>query len=294
MLKRGEITTQQIVIIIILIVSFAVLLFFIFRLELGKVTEEEICRNSVVTRGSSILPSESIPLNCHRNYVCVTEDESCEQMTNPEIKKIKNKEEIYNVLAEEMTDCWWMFGEGKINYVGEDFVSDLYCSICSQIAFDDSIEKKIGAGEFDKKEFYNYLANEKIPGKDITYFEYLYKGKVGIAPGAKFEKINLKSQYYAMMGIKSHVSGRGWIAGGASAGILAVGAAAGIFLTAPLSVPAITAVIVVGGTAGGVAGNYVATIVEGSSGNEYLSPSIIEVNSEEFRALECYDITTLA
>ena len=86
--RRGEMTSQQIVILIILIASFAVLLFFLFRLNLGSETEKEVCHNSVVARGSSVIPTEAVPLDCKRSYVCITEDGTCESMTKPIKKKV--------------------------------------------------------------------------------------------------------------------------------------------------------------------------------------------------------------
>ena len=130
--QKGELTTQQLVVIIILITSFAILLFFLFRLNLTETTNKELCYNSVIMKGSSIFPGETIPLNCKRSYICLTSDGTCEKMTKPQLQKVKTKEETYKVLADEMADCWWMFGEGKINYIGEEVIPDLYCSLCSK------------------------------------------------------------------------------------------------------------------------------------------------------------------
>ena len=294
-MKQGEITTQQIVILVILITSFAIVLFFLFRLNLGEETDKELCRNSVLLRGNSILPKDSIPLNCRRSYVCLTSDGTCEKMSNPDLKKIKTKEETYKVLADEMADCWWMFGEGKVNYVGDDLTKNNYCSICSQIAFDNSLKEKIFDNkDLDKREFHKFLANKKISGGDITYLEYLYgtKTKLDVNSNANFGEVNLNNQHLIMMGIKSQVSKIGWVLGGVSAGILTAGVAAGVFFTAPISVPTLLGAIVVGGTVGGAGGSLVAVTVEGLSGEEYLSPTIIEVKSKEFEALNCKDILT--
>ena len=118
--KRGELTTQQIVVLIILITSFIVLMFFLFRLNFQETTNKEICRNSVVLKGKSVLPADMTPLKCNTNYVCITKDGSCEGLTYYSYKiDVENKDEMYSALAEEMADCWWMFGEGEINYVGK-------------------------------------------------------------------------------------------------------------------------------------------------------------------------------
>lgn len=296
--KSGELTTQQIVMLIILITSFAIILFLLFRLNLGKETDKEICHNSVVMRGNSVLPKDAVSLNCKTNYVCITEDGTCEQMTKPEIKKVKDETEVYEILANEMADCWWMFGEGKVDYIGKDYLKkNLYCSICSQVAFDDSLKKEIfEAEEFDKKEFYKYLAKKKIPKKGITYFEYINGvkdfnsfEKSLLEENIDFGKINLNNQYYVLMGITSEVSSLGYTAVGAT--IVAAGALA---LVAPVTLPATVKIIFVatGIGFGGTAGRFVGTTIKGESGNVYLPPKLIETNSKEI--LECKSIKTLA
>lgn len=284
--KRGEMTTQQIVILIVLIASFAVLLFFLFRLNLGNETEKEVCRNSVIARGSSVVPIEAVPLDCKRSYVCITEDGSCEEMTKPIVKKVETKEEIYDVLAVELVDCWWMFGEGKVNYVGEDLIPGMYCSICSQIAFDDSVKEIIEAGELDKEEFYHYLYLKNMSGDDETYLEYLGLVDYYKNVDTEFGIIDLDKQYYVLTGMNSDVSTWGYVAVGA-------GAVAGIAF-APFTFGG-SAGFVAGtllAIGGGTAGYFVAPVVKGEIGNRMISPSLIEVNSEEFKGLGCKTITT--
>ena len=285
--KRGEMTSQQIVILIILIASFAVILFFLFRLNLGSETEKEVCHNSVVARGSAVIPTEAVPLDCKRSYVCITEDGSCESMTKPIKKKVETKEDIYDALAVEMADCWWMFGEGKVNYVGEDVIPGMYCSICSQIAFDDSVNDIIESGELDKKEFYQHLYEKNMSSGDETYLEYL--GLVGYYEGfdAEFTNIDLDKQYYVLTGMNSDVSTWGYVAGGAAI----VGAIAFTPFIGPTAGIAVGSLLVAGG---GTAGYFVAPIVQGRVGNRIISPSLIEVNSKEFDGLDCKEIANIS
>jgi hypothetical protein len=300
MKKKAEITTQQIVLLIILIVSFAVILFFLLRLNLGKASDEEVCHNSVVTRGSGVIPKESVPLNCKTSYICITKDGSCEKMTSPEIMKVGTKDEVYKVLADKMADCWWMFGEGKLNYVGNTFLSQLYCSICSQVAFDNSLDGIFTNGEIDKKDFYNYLSVTSISNKDISYLDYLMglKNSQTIEdalkendPNLSFGKINIGKQYSIVMGIFSEVGVGTWIATGVGAGIFIAGITivTGGVGTAP-------AIILIGSGAigGGVGGYMMGTAVRGESGHDYLSPTIIETNSADIDNLRCASIKTLA
>ncbi len=299
--KKGELTTQQIVLLIILIMSFAVILYFLFQLNLGKESEKEICHNSVIMRGNVGLVQDSISLNCQREYICIAKKGNC-GMVNPVVEKVENLDEIYEVLANKMADCWWMFGEGKIDYVGKDlFIKDNYCSICSQIAFDDSLNdfEGIENNQISKDELYDYMSQNKISNSEETYTEYLFgtndleelKRQSSEDESASFGTIDLGEQYFSVMGITSELKGRVWkvVAG---TGIAVVGLFAG-YTWAGLIAGAIVY------TASEV-GEYfppeiIAITVEGDGiNNEFMAPTIIEANSDKFEALNCYDINTLA
>lgn len=298
--KRGEITTQHIVILIVLIASFAIILFFLMRLGLGDMTEKEICHNSVVARGSSVLPEESIPLNCHREYVCITEDGTCEAMTKPKKEKVNTKDEVYEVLANEMADCWWMFGEGGVNYVGSDFKEKLYCSICSQIAFDDSMQDIFSEGVISEEEFYIYMKNNNVSGQDYSYLEYLYAiddmqtvRNILSEQGVNFGEINLNQEYYAMMGVISEKSTFKRVLLGAGVGVVVVAGALLTPITGGASLVSTAGILFT--TGGAVAGGSIMGFTgEGPTGEKFLKPMLIEVNSDEFRDLDCKSIETLA
>ena len=123
--KRAALTTRQIVILTILIISFIIILFLLFRLNLSGQSEQQICHNSVVQRGSSILSlSDTVPLNCRTHYVCISTTSKCEgeesRMPTPDdIITVKSENELYKALADEMATCWWMYGEGEVDYLGE-------------------------------------------------------------------------------------------------------------------------------------------------------------------------------
>jgi hypothetical protein len=289
MKKKGEMTTQQIVILIILIASFAVILFFLARLQLGKNNNAEICHNSVISRASvgkiSSTASDALPLNCKRQYVCLSADGSCENMTSPDVQKVKTQDDVYKSLAEDMANCWWMFGEGKINYVGADMTKKLYCSQCSQIGFDNSVQKVFGGNsEFDKKGLYVYMTNHNYTDGQ-TYAEYLYgTNNLTKLYENNLGKVNLNSQYYSLMAITSDVSTLGWIGAGAALGVVGF-ATGGLGFT--------VGAIVVGTTVGGTGGAVLAPIVDGLSGNQYIPPSLIQVG-DEYNSLNCDDVSTLS
>lgn len=156
MKKRGELTTQQLVGIIILIASFAIILFLLFRLNLGESSAKEICHNSVIMKSQSKLAVGSV--DCKTNYVCISGGEKCEEFNPTATVNAKTKEEIAAVLEKEIEDCWWMFGEGKIDYIGywiskPGSLETHSCAICSIVKFDKQIQEEIP--EVD-------LAGEKI------------------------------------------------------------------------------------------------------------------------------------
>ncbi|GIU68525.1 MAG: hypothetical protein KatS3mg001_375 [Candidatus Pacearchaeota archaeon] len=169
--KKGELTTKQIVTLIILIVSFIVILFFIFRLNLKEKTDKEICRNSVVLRDQGKIFSG--PLDCKTNYLCLYSKKECSEFFTEKIKIEKlEKTELMKHIAEEMADCRWMFGEDKkLRYTGGSTSTGVDCAICSIISFDEEIQNKIP--EISYKEFYNFLEKNSLEEGE-SYLKYLY------------------------------------------------------------------------------------------------------------------------
>lgn len=169
--KKGEITTKQLVTIIVLIVSFIVLLFLLFRLNLGETSNKEICHNSVVLRDQAGIVAG--PLDCRTNYLCISGGGKCGEITPTATANVNpgDKDEIMKALADEMSDCWWMFGEGEAGYEQGFASTTVHCAICSIIAFDEKIKEQIP--EITYSEFYDYLKTTKKT-KTQTYLQYLY------------------------------------------------------------------------------------------------------------------------
>jgi len=299
--KNAEITTEQIVTLSVIILSLIIILYFILTANLGKVSEQEICHTSVVTRSAGFLTQQTIPLNCKTEYVCITKDGTCEGMNSPEIVKVQNIDDIYKTLADQMANCWYTFGEGKLNYVGSGLTSNLYCSICSQIGFDNSAY--LPKNEIDEKDFYNYLATTNDSGKGETYLEYL----VGLqsskaiedalkSENSNFGTIRLDKQYYIVMGIFNKISSLQWFAAGAAVGGGTMIALALTPFTGGVSLASLPVIIAIaGGTgAGAAAGYFIGTSITGTSGQQFLSPTIIQANSDDFNKLKCTSVNTLS
>lgn len=165
MFKKGEISTAKLIGIILLVVSFAILLFFLFKLNPGNITDKEVCHNSVVLKDKSV--SLAGNLDCKTNYVCISGGGDCEAINAKETVGVgpENKDEIMKAIADEMVDCWWMFGGGEIKYVGGQKTS---CAVCSIINF-----AGISFDEISYQEFYNYL-NTISYSESQSYLQYLY------------------------------------------------------------------------------------------------------------------------
>ncbi|MBI5803475.1 hypothetical protein HY448_02205 [Candidatus Pacearchaeota archaeon] len=216
--KQGELTTQQIVIIVILMASFSVILFLLFRLNLGEQTNAEICHNSVILKEKSVIGGS---LNCRTSYVCISGGENCKDIIPTKTIKVdaNNKQEIMKAIADQMAECWWMFGEGKVDYAGtkDSALGKNICAACSILKFDRTInenaqkityEELITKGllkpkntqetylsylydvnspeELYKKDISGRIENDAKNKKEIN-FEEKYMVRTGLAKGALFD-----------------------------------------------------------------------------------------------------------
>lgn len=75
--------------------------------------------------------------------------------------KTKDQDEIKRILADEMAECWGIFGQGKLHLFKE---KGIYCAICSRIDF--NTKESIGT-------FSEYLLKTKKPNSEVTYADYL-------------------------------------------------------------------------------------------------------------------------
>ena len=124
--KRG-ISGEFLVGVIITLVG-AGILFLVFpsiqKLFTGTI-DAESCHNSVLLRDTAIkkagviggqLSASLIPLKCKTEEI---------KITTTDTDKIKNQ------IANAMYDCWWMLGEGKINFLASGWTGKNVCIFCS-------------------------------------------------------------------------------------------------------------------------------------------------------------------
>ncbi len=181
--KKAELTTQQIVVIVILVASFAVLLFFLMRLNLGDVSEEQICHDSVLRSSKGLVP-DKLKLNsldCNTQYVCISAGSDCDGFTYDEKIDINlgdkldiNKVVLIDKILKQMSDCWWMFGEGEV-----EFASSKSCGICSIVKFDSEIQNYFkGDNKLTYLDLINYMMRVKTDSGN-SYFYYFYGNEKG-------------------------------------------------------------------------------------------------------------------
>ncbi len=103
---------------------------------------------------------QSIEANArgHIRGLAVDSEIKCPASLEPIMAKAE--EEKKKEIAGKMSKCWAKFREGKAELFSEN---KIYCNICDVFEFED---KQAVKG------FQSYLAETKMPGRDITYADY--------------------------------------------------------------------------------------------------------------------------
>ncbi|MBS3155085.1 hypothetical protein J4404_01155 [Candidatus Woesearchaeota archaeon] len=146
--------SMTVLVTLIVLLAGAVVLMFATSSISGVIkssSDKEACKQSVLLNSQKLTSILNIPLKCK------SQDQT-----------IKNENDLKNakeIIAKGMYNCWNQFGEGKLDFMGED--SGVFCFICNKIGFDDSLKGKniIGLGQ--------YLKEEQVPLLGKTYAEYL-------------------------------------------------------------------------------------------------------------------------
>jgi hypothetical protein len=195
--KKAAMTMDMLVMIIILVVGFAIVFYFFVMFDWTGRVDEEVCHQSVIYRAT--LPSlagakEYVPLKCKTDKICITSGligGSCKEFENLKgitKMKVKNSQEIEQIIAREIIDCWKMMGEGKVQ-VFSQWLAEKYgigdvgssCVICNRIAFDNVSLEKAGI-DLSKIDVMKYMQRHAVPNQNISYYGYLagQGGKISI------------------------------------------------------------------------------------------------------------------
>jgi len=200
-IKKGSITSQQLVTIILLIAGFAIVLLVFSQISWTGQIDREVCHQSVVLRAT--VPSETqglVPLKCKTSKICVTSGiigGKCEEdfknvkgITKAKVGEVKDVEKL---ISQEIVDCWTTMGEGKVSlfsqYWADTFgIGGVYptCVICSRIAFDEKLDL-----DLDDINVLEYMRTHKIPNGNISYYAYL-SGEGGQFSASDIDSIEVK------------------------------------------------------------------------------------------------------
>ena len=179
--------------------------------------ESQACRSSIILSSASksmadldtIGSGEShFSMDCPRQELLIKKDQVVEN-------GIFNQKKFHKIFADELANCWYMVGEGKLDPFSDWKNKDkTYCLICKTIVFDDSLrefmwshaedfdvaklEASLGRARAEQKIKENrlkylptdpafflrsqYLSTSNGIKSNITYFEYLYNEKPDLTP----------------------------------------------------------------------------------------------------------------
>ncbi|GIU69244.1 MAG: hypothetical protein KatS3mg002_0480 [Candidatus Woesearchaeota archaeon] len=190
--SQMDTTVRLSILLIAAILLFTVLI--LITTDYGNKGATETCRTSVLTQKyTEVFGSSPISLECERRFIDIypdhvelgyEPDKTKKINIYPNGKKISKYKELTNdivnyVVAEEMRNCWYQFGEAKTEIFPNDeskldiigLSDDDICFICSEIRFID-VKNKEYEGLVD------YLKNNYPKDAKYTYWDYFNQPSV--------------------------------------------------------------------------------------------------------------------
>ncbi len=174
---------QQMILGKLIIVLIVAIILVLFATQLGRDTlrqsNREICKLSVLAKSKTKVILESpFYLDCYSSYIDIKK-EGIYMSNNLKDNKLdvkfkgKTKDEIddsiKDYLAKQLYDCWYQFGEGKIDFLGEIdfFKSNIRCFPCANVHFDENFLEGFTYGDWEE-----YLSEKQLP-YGISYKKYI-------------------------------------------------------------------------------------------------------------------------
>ena len=207
MIKRGELTSAEIIGIVLLLMGLAIILAFIYGFKDSVTVDDDVCKLSVIGRATASGfiggAQQAIPLKCTTKKICIVDSifgGSCSQFTGE--KNVQNYrlsgsdaqkiDQIESISAQAMYGCWDMMGKGKLDLfstVTGSFgitSSKPTCVICSRVAISDDATKDatFNANVLNKINMNDYLAHNQVPGSSLTYLQAFTDAGVNAFPAA--------------------------------------------------------------------------------------------------------------
>lgn len=165
-MKKGDMSVTNMLILAV-IVGILLLVF------TGKVAnffsdsgKTEVCKASILK--ASVVKDFSFGLS--------SSAPSCNDLPDVKITKLDDNA-IKKQIADSMLACWSMVGKGNLDPYKEFGGKQKYCMICSDVIFEDIVEKADNQ-KYELKDMMYWLATHNVPGQKASYFETLY----GIKP----------------------------------------------------------------------------------------------------------------
>jgi len=256
---KKALVPSTLVTIMIILISFVALGYAVVRITgiIPSTLDREACRDSVILRSSDLLKGthltpELIPLKCKTENI---------KISSP------IEEDIQKTVVNAMYDCWWMLGEGKVDFFTPSNwwnisnplgLESPNCIICSQIKFEGGAKNK-------NIDIIGYMNRKIIPGKDITYMQYFNGNKDAVfSTNVEVKPLNTNTDYSVIfIGVKG-VDVDKHLKNAQITGVVAgatIGAAAGSVFFGIGTVPG----ALVGGLIGTVVGFGSGSVVGGAS-----------------------------
>ncbi|MEM2121672.1 MAG: hypothetical protein QXU20_03405 [Candidatus Woesearchaeota archaeon] len=167
------------ILVAIIIVLMVIFVLFIITGLLSSLSSESAketaCRSSVLKNyvGRSALSFNDAVLQCESKDISIKKDgiyvNGKKQVSYKGLSEQEAKNKTMKILADEMAKCWNMFLEGNIEYMRVLAGSKVLCNVCAKITVKDTPFKEITF-----EEFMDFLAENEIKDKRISYFKYLY------------------------------------------------------------------------------------------------------------------------
>jgi len=187
-MNKKAIAKRTLTLLILSCVTAIILAIFIGRwaITMEKGENIEICRGSIILAAQSkIVGNEAwTPLDCPRTDLLIKKGDVVRN-------GVIDQERVHKIVADSMAECWYMYGEGKIDpFSNWDNTGENYCLICKTIKFDKKLtsfilskgDEMVEGDSINNENFKKYFPtlptlylmenNYKTTGK--TYYEYLY------------------------------------------------------------------------------------------------------------------------
>ena len=169
--KKAEIALDQfgmmILVVIIGVIIYSVVIT-IYNTS-SEHNNRETCLLSVIAR--SYDPTRWTASDSGVNFKCATNEIELGNKFIKNEKSIKYTEDSKKILADEMSDCWYSFNQGKSNPFGDFFDSNNRCFVCSRITFK---EKMQDTQITDFKDYVEKTPQNPAGDREDTYSKYLY------------------------------------------------------------------------------------------------------------------------